>query len=121
MAAGVYCFSLMFLYACSTLYHSFFKLGMAKVIFQRLDHAAIFVLIAGSYTPMLWGGPLDGYWGRWLLAFVWLVAVVGILLVCFWFDQYPVLELSLYLLQGRVSLALVPVVGALARFDFGRG
>ena len=52
-AATVYCLSLMTLYACSCLYHSFFKLGLAKDIFRRLDHAAIFLVIAGSYTPVI--------------------------------------------------------------------
>ena len=109
-SALVYCFSLLFLYASSSLYHSFFKLGYTKDIFQRLDHAAIFVLIAGSYTPILMGGPLTGFYGNILLAFVWVLAIIGITLVVTCFDQYPVLELCLYLLMGWVSLFIVPVV-----------
>lgn len=48
----IYSFSLLFLYTMSTLYHSFFKLGVTKVIFQRLDHTAIYFLIAGKSHRM---------------------------------------------------------------------
>lgn len=110
LGCTVYCASLLFLYFCSSLYHSFFKLGTTKAVFQRLDHAAIFVLIAGSYTPVLLGGPLDGFYGRVFLIFVWCIAFIGIFLVCFYFDRFPMVELSLYLAMGWCSVVVVPVV-----------
>lgn len=109
-SALIYCGSLIFLYLCSSLYHSFFKLGTTKDIFQKLDHAAIFVLIAGSYTPMLLGGPLDGYYGRLFLSFVWFIAFFGIGLVCFCFNKYPTVELGLYLAMGWISLVFGPII-----------
>ncbi len=78
VAAAVFGATLVVLYAASTLYHAL-PIGRAKELFRRLDHAAIFLLIAGSYTPFtLITLRRDG--GFALLAAVWALAVVGVVL-----------------------------------------
>lgn len=70
--------SLVLLYAASTVYHSFPKSPSTR-IFRVIDHSAIFILIAGSYTPFMLG-PLRGRLGYTMLAIVWTMAVAGILM-----------------------------------------
>jgi hemolysin III len=95
----MYSFSLLFLYTMSTLYHSFFKLGITKIIFQRLDHAAIYFLIAGTYTPLLQVGYPDWEWSFTLLVWQWGCAVIGIIIDMF-FPQYFSYSFILYPLMG---------------------
>lgn len=75
VSIGVYCFSLVLLYACSTVYHA--SMGRVKALWQKFDHCAIYVLIAGTYTPFC-SLALDSQLGWALLAAVWLLAFVGI-------------------------------------------
>jgi hemolysin III len=84
-----------------------------KALFRRLDHAAIFVMIAGSYTPFALNG-LGGAWGHGLLAFVWLVALAGAALKLFAPRRVRRFSTALYLLLGWSGLvALEPLFGAL--------
>jgi hemolysin III len=76
VGAAVFGFTLVFLYAASTLYHGI-SAPMAKRAFQRLDHAAIFLLIAGTYTPFTLVS-LRGVLGWSLLAAIWSLAILGI-------------------------------------------
>jgi len=71
----VYGVTLVLLYLASTLYHGL-PLSRAKVIFQSLDHSAIYLLIAGTYTPFALV-PLRGPWGWSLLGIVWGLALNG--------------------------------------------
>jgi hemolysin III len=75
--ASIFSFAVLMLYTSSCLFHSFFKLGMAKIVFQVMDHLAIFVMIAGTYTPVLMI-PLHGPHAYLLLAVLWTVALIGI-------------------------------------------
>jgi hemolysin III len=70
--------SLVLLYAASTVYHSFPQSPSTRM-FRVIDHSAIFILIAGSYTPFMLG-PLRGPLGYTMLAIVWLMALAGILM-----------------------------------------
>ena len=76
---GVYTFACVFLFAMSGVYHMMVTGGTARVVMQRLDHAAIFVLIAGTFTPvhgLLFRGP-----ARWVpLLLIWAAAAAGVLL-----------------------------------------
>ena len=72
---GLYAAGLMAMLGCSALYN-LAREGPRKSLFRRLDHAAIFMMIAGTYTPFLLVA-IGGAWGTGLLAFVWLVAVGG--------------------------------------------
>mmetsp|Transcript_4962 Transcript_4962/g.10790 ORF Transcript_4962/g.10790 Transcript_4962/m.10790 type:complete len:391 (-) Transcript_4962:439-1611(-) len=79
LACTVYSLSLITLYTASTLYHSFFMLQKTRDIFLFLDHAAIYLLIAGTYTPFLViCFPDNKLWSQNLLAFLWLCAICGI-------------------------------------------
>ncbi|MEJ8571300.1 PAQR family membrane homeostasis protein TrhA [Microbaculum marinum] len=83
----------------------------ATMVLRRLDHAAIYLMIAGTYTPFTLIG-LDGHGGRlfgvallhWLLALVWLVALVGIVLKLVWPRRFRALSLVLYLTMGWIGL-----------------
>jgi hemolysin III len=78
VGCGVFAASLIALYSASTLYHALSP-SRAKEIFRVLDHALIYVLIAGTYTPFTLG-VLRGAWGWTLFGLVWSLAAVGIVL-----------------------------------------
>lgn len=81
VGASIFAGSMVLLYLASTLYHSVSH-EPTKRIFRLLDHSAIFLLIAGTYTPFTLG-VLRGPWGWSLLATVWSLATIGlIILVC---------------------------------------
>ncbi len=97
--------TLVLLYAASTLYHAI-PGSRAKRVFQRFDHAAIFLLIAGTYTPFTLVS-LRGGWGWTLLALVWTLAILGIVLqvtVPSWARRFSVL---LYLAMGWLGVVAV--------------
>eukprot|EP00931_Biecheleriopsis_adriatica_P057465 TRINITY_DN34089_c0_g1_i1.p1 TRINITY_DN34089_c0_g1~~TRINITY_DN34089_c0_g1_i1.p1 ORF type:complete len:467 (+),score=98.52 TRINITY_DN34089_c0_g1_i1:32-1432(+) len=99
---AAYCASLNILYLCSTLFHSFFALGRTTVsVFKTLDHSAIFLLIAGSYTPFFGVVLRDFWWARPMLVMMWVVSFVGIVTELAYQGPYElVLRLSLYLALG---------------------
>jgi hemolysin III len=96
------------LYFVSTLYHAL-PAGAAKRWFNRLDHAAIFLFIAGSYMPFLLG-VLGGGWGWSLFGVVWGVAVCGFAAKLFDRLKHPLASTLLYVALGWVALvAAVPL------------
>jgi len=109
---SIYGTTLFLLYTFSTLYHSLH--GRAKIIFQKLDHAAIYLLIAGSYTPFTLV-TLRGAWGWSLFGIVWGLAIVGIVLDSLHRNGPRVYQMVIYLLMGWVVLvALYPLLQNLA-------
>lgn len=109
VGAAVFAAAMVFLYLSSTLYHAL-PAGRAKRIFRVIDHAAIFLLIAGTYTPFTLG-VLSGGWGWSLLAIVWGLAILGIALKAFDRASNPFFSTGLYLLMGWVVvLALDPLL-----------
>lgn len=113
---AIYGATLVTLYSVSTLYHS--TRGRAKRIFRRLDHHAIYLLIAGTYTPFALVS-LRGPWGWTLFGVVWTLALAGIVQE-FWLGRGArVLSLVIYLLMGWIALAaVVPLVEALSPAGF---
>jgi len=113
---AIYGASLVLLYGLSTLYHS--TRGKLKDFFRRLDHSAIYLLIAGTYTPFTLV-TLRGPWGWSLFGTVWGLAVAGIAQE-FWLGKKTrVLSLPIYILMGWVALiAIVPLVEALGWAGF---
>jgi hemolysin III len=106
--ASVFAATLVLLYLTSALYHALPK-NRAKRVFRVLDHGAIFLLIAGTYTPFTLG-VLRGAWGWTLFGLVWGLAVVGILLKAIAGLRYPKLSVFLYLGMGwLVVIAARPV------------
>lgn len=99
---SIYGSALILLYLASTLYHSFQK-PKIKLVFRILDHTAIFVLIAGTYTPFMLVN-LRGSWGWSLLGIIWGLAIMGIIFKLFFTERFERLSLLIYLLMGWLCL-----------------
>jgi hemolysin III len=109
---SVYGATLVLLYGVSTLYHS--TRGRAKKIFRKLDHTAIYLLIAGTYTPFTLI-TLRGPWGWSLFGVVWGLAVVGAVQEFLPGRHTRPLSLVLYVLMGWLAVvAVVPLIEALS-------
>lgn len=113
---AIYGASLVILYSASTLYHS--TRGRLKAFFRKLDHTAIYLLIAGSYTPFTLV-TLRGPWGWWLFGVIWVLAALGIAQE-FWLGKRTrVLSLIIYVLMGWIALvAVLPLVDTLSLAGF---
>ncbi len=113
-STAVFGASLIALYTASTLYHSFRRAELKRVL-RKFDHAAIFLLIAGSYTPFLLVS-LRGAWGWSLFGVIWALAAAGITMK-FWFaGRFRVVSTLIYLGMGwLVLIAFKPLLGALPR------
>ncbi|HEY8357949.1 MAG TPA: hemolysin III family protein [Ramlibacter sp.] len=105
LAAAVYCGSMILLYAVSAAYH-WLAPGPTKQLLRRLDHAAIFLFIAGSYTPFMLGA-LAEQGGYWLLGIIWLIATAGIVAKCADRLKHPFLSTALYLGLGWLSVFIL--------------
>jgi hemolysin III len=115
---AVFCVTVLLLYLASTLYHAL-PTGRSKRLFRILDHASIYLLIAGTYTPFTLG-VLRGVWGWVLFAFVWTLAAMGVVLKAWGRAGHPVISTALYLFMGWVVViaadpmfAKVPTAGLL--------
>lgn len=108
VCASVFSASMIFLYLASTLYHALPE-GKAKRHFRIIEHAAIFILIAGTYTPLSLG-VLRGTFGWTLFGVIWSLAVAGVLLKVFYQAAYPTASTVLYLLMGwLIVIAVKPL------------
>src|SRR5512137_2256794 len=104
-ACAIYASTLVLLYGASTLYHALSR-TRARAVFRVLDHSAIFLLIAGTYTPFALVS-LRGPWGWTLLAIVWGPAVTGIVSKAVFGARWPILSTVLYIGMGWVVLVAV--------------
>ena len=118
IGVAVFSASIVILYLASTLYHSLTH-ERAKQLFRKVDHCAIFLLIAGSYTPFTLG-VLRGPWGWTLLTIVWVLAVAGIAMKVLAGHRHWWLSMVLYVVMGWLAIvaikpifALVPLPGIL--------
>jgi hemolysin III len=100
--AAIYGASLVILYAASTLYHSF-ATSPARKTLRLIDHSAIYILIAGSYTPFALG-PLRGPFGYSLLVAVWSMAFAGIALKSLQGFGRPWLTVAPYIVMGWIAV-----------------
>jgi hemolysin III len=113
---SIYGATLILLYTSSTLYHS--TRGRAKNVFRKLDHAAIYLLIAGTYTPFTLV-TLGGGWGWSLFGVIWGLAVFGIVQELTLAGGKRMLSLFLYLGMGWVAvIGVVPLINALTWSGF---
>ena len=109
---AVYGVTLVALFSASAIYHS--SRGRLKEIFRKVDHCAIYLLIAGSYTPFALVS-LNGAWGWTLFGAVWSLALVGIVQECWIARGARLTSLAIYLLMGWLALfALEPLFEALS-------
>lgn len=115
----VYAVSLILLYAASTTYHTFDRSYKVNTILKKLDHMMIFVLIAGSYTPICLL-VLGGKTGIILLSIVWGIALVGILIKGFWVYCPKWVSSVLYIGMGWTCvLAFGQILNGLTPAEFG--
>ena len=106
LGAVIFAVTLSMLYLGSTLYHAWPQ-TRAKSVLRTLDHSAIFLLIAGTYTPFTLG-PLRGLWGSSILAIVWALAIFGVILKATrGASRHPKLGMTLYLGTGWLALIAV--------------
>ncbi len=114
---SIYGTTLFLLYLISTLYHGL-PSGRAKQVFQVLDHQAIYLLIAGSYTPLTMVS-LNGVIGWWMFSVIWGMAILGLVL-----DALPprgarVVPMVIYFVMGwMIVLAIKPLLGVMSLTGF---
>lgn len=106
LGASIYSASLVLLYSASTLYHAV-QHQVAKARLRILDHCAIYLLIAGTYTPFALG-VLRGAWGWALLAVIWSLALGGIVYKLFLLGRFPRLSTGMYLAMGWLAVLMLP-------------
>jgi len=113
---SIYAAMLLLLYLTSTLYHS--MRGATKDVLRKMDHCAIYLLIAGTYTPFTLV-TLRGTVGWTLFGVVWSLALLGIAQEIWYARRGRVLSLVIYLLMGWLAVACIgPLVDALGRAGF---
>ncbi len=105
VGASIFAFTMVLLYLTSTLYHTLPR-HKAKRVFRILDHGAVFLLIAGTYTPFTLG-VLRGTWGWTLFGLAWGIAVVGVALKSIGGIRYQKLSTILYLAMGWLIIIAV--------------
>jgi hemolysin III len=117
VSLSIYGITLVLLYLASTLYHAV-RHERIRLVFKTCDHAAIFLLIAGTYTPYALL-VLDGFWSWALFAAVWSIAAFGVVFKICHVNRYARLSLVLYLGMGWIGvLALGPIIQGLETNGF---
>ena len=112
VSVSVFATTMVLLYLASTLFHAL-PPGRAKRVFQVLDHSAIFLLIAGTYTPFTLGA-LRGAWGWTLFAVIWTLAVLGVIAKNTVGFRYPRISVLMYVGMGWAAIvAIRPLAAAL--------
>jgi hemolysin III len=113
VSCSVFAATLVLVYVCSTLYHSLVR-TRARHVFQVLDHSAIYLLIAGTYTPFTMVS-LRGPIGWVLFGVVWALAIAGVIFKSVAIGKFPVASALVYLFQGWfVVFAARPLVHAIS-------
>ena len=113
ISVSVYGFTLILLYTASTLYHSI-QTPRTKSILQILDHSAIYMLIAGTYTPFTLVN-LRGPWGWSLFAVVWCLAFIGTAIQFGQTERWRVVSLISYVVMGwAILVAIKPLISTVA-------
>ena len=108
VGVSIFAATIMQLYLISTLYHALPQ-GRAKQVFRLFDHSAIFLLIAGTYTPFTFG-VLRGAWGWTLFGIIWGLAAAGVLLKAVSGFRHRAISMSLYLGMGwLIVIAIRPL------------
>lgn len=117
-SAIVFGTSLLLLYVASTLYHAA-QHPVTKGRLKVFDHCAIYLLIAGTYTPFTLIG-LRGPWGWSLFAAIWTLALAGVVFKLFYTGRFKLLSTAIYITMGwLVVVAIKPLLGALDGWTLG--
>lgn len=108
-AMGIFIFAMVLLYAASGIYHSVNVKDKALKVFKKIDHMMIFVLIAGTYTPVCML-VLDKKTGMFMLLLVWGIAAFGMVLKALWVTCPKWLSSVIYIAMGWVCVLVLPVL-----------
>lgn len=112
VSSAIFGTTLIIMYGSSTLYHAITH-TQVKLVFQQFDHASIYFLIAGSYTPITLI-TLGGIWGWSIFGVIWGSAIIGIFLKFAYPGRFEKLSLALYLIMGwMIVIALNPLMDAM--------
>lgn len=103
ISSVIYGSTLVIAYLSSTLYHSVLKPKLKRFL-HRLDHISIYLLIAGTYTPICLISLQNTNYGEYLFIAIWTFAVAGIILKLFYFQRYHMLSITSYLLMGWLAI-----------------
>ena len=118
VGVSIFAATLVLLYSASTLYHASLN-DAARSRLKVLDHAAIYLLIAGTYTPFTLAG-LEGAWGWSLFGTIWGLAAAGVIFKLFFTGRFTRLSTVIYIAMGWLALiAIVPLVRALSPVTLG--
>ena len=118
VALGVFILTMILLYAASTIYHSVDSTEKVNRRLRKMDHMMIFIMIAGSYTPVCLIA-LHNKIGYILCALVWIIAILGIILKGLWITCPKWVSSVLYIGMGWLCvLAFVPIFHSLPRADY---
>ncbi len=113
VGVSIFGVTLVWLYLASTVYH-LARDARRKAWLRKVDHASIYLLIAGTYSPFVLG-PLRGGWGWALFGVTWGLAIAGIVFKVFWTGRFPRLSTAVYIAMGWVALvAIVPIAQRLS-------
>ena len=112
VSCSIFGVSLILLYTASTLYHSFRKPRIKRIL-KILDHSCIYLLIAGTYTPFLII-TLRGILGWVMLGLIWLFAIVGVTLKILFVNRFKIVSVITYVFMGWIIIfAIKPLVNSL--------
>lgn len=115
----VYGISLIFMFSASATYHMVRVKDKALEIFRKVDHAAIYALIAGTYTPFCINA-FEGFWKWGMLSIIWSLAVIGIVIKVFYIRAPRWLNAGIYVLMGWISVSAAgEMLAALPAWVFG--
>ena len=118
ISLGVFILSMILLYSASTIYHTFGKTLKVHIRLKKLDHMAIYVLIAGTYTPICLIA-LGGSTGFTMLALIWGLAVIGIIVTGFWVHCPKWFSSAIYIAMGWTCvLAFTQIINSLPMAAF---
>jgi hemolysin III len=113
VGVSIFSATMILLYLASTLYHAMPR-GKTKYVFRVIDHSAVYLLIAGTYTPFTLG-VLEGVWGWSLLVAVWTLALIGVALKAFGKASHPAVSTTLYVILGwLILIAIKPLISLMA-------
>lgn len=104
ISLAIYGVSLIFLFSASATYHMVLVKDKALEIFRKVDHAAIYVLIAGTYTPFCVNA-FEGFWKWGMLSIIWSLAIIGIVVKIFYIKAPRWLNAGIYVIMGWLSVA----------------
>lgn len=106
VGGAIYGFTLILLYTISSIYHGLKPDTKAKKVFQVLDHCSIYILIAGSYTPIALCNirSIDASAGWWIFGLIWFLAILGVAFTAIDLKSTKIFSMTCYLLMGWIII-----------------